>query len=68
MTVSADRLDNSGGKLTNAGDAATTLTVSGMLSNVAGVLGGNGETSVAAGGLINTSGGSVVAGRTLSLD
>ncbi len=68
MAVSADRLDNSGGKLTNAGDGATTLTVSGTLSNAGGVLGGNGDTSVVAGRLVNTSGASVVGGRTLSLD
>ncbi|ESJ26718.1 filamentous hemagglutinin [Cupriavidus sp. HPC(L)] len=67
MTVSAAGIDNSGGKLVNAGDGATEVTSVGALTNTAGVLGGNGNTTVTANGLINTSGGSVVAGQGLAL-
>jgi len=66
-SVTASGIDNTGGRLTNAGTGAMSVRTAGPLNNAGGTLGGNGDTTLAARDLINTSGGNIAAGGSLTL-
>ncbi|KQR73726.1 hypothetical protein ASG35_22380 [Burkholderia sp. Leaf177] len=65
--VSAASIDNSSGKLTNAGDGATTISAS-EITNTGGTLGGNGDMTVNAQTLENDAGANLVAGGAANLN
>ncbi|WP_087038781.1 hemagglutinin repeat-containing protein [Caballeronia arvi] len=65
--VTAARIDNTGGKLTNAGDGATTVAASDV-TNTGGTLGGNGDVTVNAQTLENDAGANLVAGGAANLN
>ncbi|MFM0519144.1 MULTISPECIES: hemagglutinin repeat-containing protein [Caballeronia] len=66
-SVKAARIDNAGGKLTNAGDGATTITALDV-TNTGGTLGGNGDLTLNAQTLENDAGANLVAGRAANLN
>ncbi|WP_081053958.1 hemagglutinin repeat-containing protein [Burkholderia territorii] len=67
LTVSADSLANDGGAVKALGTDALSVTTTNALTNTAnGVIGGNGDVSVA-GGSIENSNGSVLAAQSLSV-
>lgn len=65
--MSATKIDNSGGKLTNAGDGETTISAS-DITNTSGTLGGNGDMTVNAQTLENDAGANLVAGGAANLN
>ncbi|SAL03722.1 filamentous hemagglutinin outer membrane protein [Caballeronia ptereochthonis] len=65
--VTAARIDNTRGRLTNAGDGATTLTASDV-TNSGGTLGGNGDVTVNAQTLENDAGANLAAGGAGNLN
>ncbi|BCQ28286.1 hemagglutinin repeat-containing protein (plasmid) [Caballeronia sp. NK8] len=66
-SVSAARIDNTGGTLTNAGDGATTISASDVV-NTGGTLGGNGDVTLNAQTLDNNAGANLVAGGAANLN
>ncbi|MBB5443892.1 filamentous hemagglutinin [Paraburkholderia sp. WSM4177] len=61
LDVSAQSVANDGGTIVNGGTGATTVSASGALTNTGnGLIGGNGDVSVA-GGSVNNAGGTVTA-------
>ncbi|MBB5460523.1 hemagglutinin repeat-containing protein [Paraburkholderia sp. Cpub6] len=61
LDVSAQSVANDGGTIANGGTGATTVSASGALTNTGnGLIGGNGDVSVA-GGSVNNAGGTVTA-------
>ncbi len=67
-TVSAASLDNTSGRLVNAGDGLTSITAANTLTNAGGALGGNGDVTVNTPALTNTGGGQIAAGGALTLN
>ncbi|ALP66920.1 hypothetical protein AN416_29750 (plasmid) [Paraburkholderia caribensis] len=65
--VAAASIDNTKGKLTNAGDGATTVTASNV-TNTGGTLGGNGDVTINAQTLENGAGANLVAGGAANLN
>lgn len=65
--VSARRVANGAGKLVNAGDGATDVSVASVFDNSGGIAGGNGDTTISAARLSNTASGKVASAGTLSL-
>ncbi|GJH25799.1 filamentous hemagglutinin N-terminal domain-containing protein [Caballeronia novacaledonica] len=66
-SVSAANFDNTGGKLTNAGDGATIVNASDV-RNTRGTLGGNGDVTVNAQTLENDAGANLVASGAANLN
>jgi filamentous hemagglutinin len=67
VDVHAARVDNTRGKLTNAGDGATGITATDV-TNTSGTLGGNGDLTVNAQTLSNDAGANLVAGGAANLN
>ncbi|WP_233833523.1 hemagglutinin repeat-containing protein [Paraburkholderia sp. ZP32-5] len=74
LKISGASLDNTSGRIANTGTGVTTVSA-GSITNSnasgvagAGVIGGNGDVTLAGGALSNTQGGQVVAGHDLTLD
>ncbi|SKD00622.1 adhesin HecA family 20-residue repeat-containing protein [Burkholderia sp. CF099] len=65
--MSAASVDNTGGKLTNAGDGATTVTAS-HITNTGGTLGGTGDVTINSQTLENNAGANLVAGGAANLN
>ncbi|TDY37047.1 hemagglutinin repeat-containing protein [Paraburkholderia rhizosphaerae] len=68
VSVTAASLDNTAGKLTNAGDGATIIKSSTAVTNTGGTLGGNGDFTLNAQSLTNDAGANLVAGGALNLN
>ncbi|MBN3765583.1 hemagglutinin repeat-containing protein [Burkholderia sp. Ac-20365] len=68
VSVSAASVDNTAGKLTNAGDGAMTVTSSTGVTNTGGTLGGNGDLTLNAQTLSNDAGANVVASGAANLN
>lgn len=67
-SVSAASVDNTAGRLVNAGDGATVVTATTSLKNDGGALGGNGNVTLNSQTLSNTNKGTVAAGAALALN
>lgn len=67
-TVSGASIDNTSGRLVNAGDGATSVSATTSLKNDGGALGGNGNVTLNSQTLTNTAGGTVAAGGALALN
>ncbi|RQS64344.1 filamentous hemagglutinin N-terminal domain-containing protein [Burkholderia sp. Bp8963] len=74
LALSGSSIDNSDGRIVNVGTAATTIDGGASITNGnaagkpgAGVIGGNGDVTVATQSLANTQGAQVLAGRDLTL-
>ena len=67
-SVSGASIDNTSGRLVNAGDGATTVTAATSLKNDGGALGGNGNVTLNSQTLSNTNKGTVAAGAALALN
>ncbi|MCC8395608.1 hemagglutinin repeat-containing protein [Paraburkholderia sp. MMS20-SJTR3] len=74
LKISGASLDNSSGRIANIGTGATTVNA-GAITNSnaggvagAGVIGGNGDVTLAGASLSNTQGGQIIAGHDLTLD
>ncbi|WP_049623372.1 filamentous hemagglutinin N-terminal domain-containing protein, partial [Frateuria defendens] len=67
LDVNAASLDNTGGRLANAGAGATTVAAGRGIANQGGTLGGQGNVSLSAGSLDNSGTGHLVAGQDLTL-
>lgn len=66
--INAAGLDNSGGRVANAGHGASTINLGGAgLGNQGGTLGGQGDVTLTAGYLDNSQAGHLVAGQNLNL-
>ena len=68
VSVSAASVDNTAGKLTNAGDGAMSVTSSTGVTNTGGTLGGNGDLTLNAQTLSNDAGANVVASGAANLN
>ncbi|WP_460901687.1 two-partner secretion domain-containing protein, partial [Paraburkholderia jirisanensis] len=67
LNVTAGDIDNTSGKLANAGDGLTNVTASNV-TNTGGTLGGNGDVTVNAQTLVNDAGANLVAGSAANLN
>ena len=74
LTLAGNSIDNSGGRIVNVGTGATMIDGGASITNGnatgkagAGVIGGNGDVTIAAQSLANTQGAQVLAGRDLTL-
>jgi len=68
LAVTASRIDNRSGNLTNSGTGRTTLSAATDFTNTGGVAGGNGDVDVDAQTLENDAGAQLVAGGAANLN
>ncbi|MFC5742468.1 hemagglutinin repeat-containing protein [Dyella tabacisoli] len=66
LTINAASLDNSSGRLANAGRGISTINAGSSATNQGGTLGGQGDLNLNAASLDNSQGGNVVAGQNLN--
>ncbi|MBV6325751.1 hypothetical protein KVP70_33115, partial [Duganella sp. HSC-15S17] len=67
LTLLASTIDNSAGRVVNVGTGAATVNAQGLVTN-SGLIAGNGSLDLAAGTLLNLTGGSVLSGQRMGLD
>jgi len=67
LTLQANAIDNSAGRVVNVGTGAATVSAQGLVTN-SGLIAGNGSLDLAAGSLRNLGGGSVLSGQRMGLD
>jgi len=67
LNLTAASLDNTGGRIANAGMGASTFTVMQGATNTGGTLGGQGAVTLSAASLDNSQSGKLVAGESLTL-